>query len=160
MTGKIDKPTKETLDRVSKDFGTRELARRFTVVPKLAGPNLYTGKVIDETEIDRLLLGEVITAAEHSSLEGFMRRLVAMGFVGLRSPDYQASSRDDPSRSADRKAKKLIGMSKLFRRLDEKIGPSRRTALVNLCLSDQPWTLGKDDLKASIARLEDAIAGR
>lgn len=143
---------------MSKDNGTPELARRFTVVPKLTEYNNWSVKVMDETEIDRLLLQGVITPNQHSSLEGFMRRLHKVGFVGLKSPDYSSPISADPAKVGDRKAMAIRGVVKLTARLDKKIGPAKRRALVNLVLLDAPWK--GDDLIECIRFLDDAIQGR
>ena len=69
------------------DFGTKELARHFTIVPKLSDPTTFTGKVMDGSEIDTLLLHDVITTMQHSTLCTLAKRLHGFGFVGLKSPD-------------------------------------------------------------------------
>ncbi len=112
-----------------RDYGTPELARQFTVVPKLSGPTITTMKVVDDCEIDRLLLRDEITANEHGTLEGFMRRLHKMGFVGIRSPNYESPIHADPSLVGDKRAASVRGMVRIFKRLNDRIGQSRRQAL-------------------------------
>lgn len=142
------------------DHGTKEIARQFTVVPKLTrGQYGFNMKIVDETEIDRLLLKGTITAAQHSALEGLMRRLQKAGFVGVRSPDYNTTT-NDPSVVADKRANIMRSMVRLFRRMDEKMGTGKRKAMVNLVLMDTPWPADNASLLEAIRHMEDAIAGR
>lgn len=143
-----------------RDYGTSEIARQFTVVPKLSGPQSYAAKVMDETEIDRLLLRDEITSNEHGTLEGFMRRLHKMGFVGIRSPNYESPIHADPSLVGDKRAASVRGMVRIFKRLNERIGQSKRQALVDLCLRDMEWPGDRLSLKECIRALDDVIAGR
>lgn len=152
------------------DFGTPELGRRLSVVPRLTrGAFGYNGMVTDETEIDRLLLQNLITAAEHSTLEALLRRLHKASFVGLKSPGYDTIISADPSIVADKKAQTIRAMVRITERMDEhkKIGRAKRTALVNLVLLDTPWPYEEDakgqptsTLKATIAALNEVFARR
>jgi hypothetical protein len=143
------------------DYGTREIARQFTVVPKLTrGLYGYNSRVVDETEIDRLLLRGIINSAQHSTLEGLMRRLHRMNFVGIKSPSLDSPVYADPAIVGDKRAQAVRGMVKIFLRLDEKMGADKRRALVNLVLMDAIWPGDDASLLDSITYLEDAIAGR
>lgn len=143
------------------DNGTPEMARRFTVVPKLTrGPFSYNLKVMDETAIDVLLLRGIITANHHSTLEGFMRRLLRMGFVGIKSPTMGSPVSTDPTIIGDKKAAAVLGMVRIYRRLDKKMGPAHRRSLVNLVLMDVHWPGDDASLLECIKALDDAIAGR
>lgn len=143
-----------------KDYGTSEIAKRFTVVPRLSQSSGMHMKVVDDTEIDRLLLRDEISPNQHATLEGFMRRLHKMGFVGVRSPDYESPVNLDPAQVGDRRANSVRGMVNIFRRLDRRITPTRRREMVNLCLMDVPWPGDRDSLHVCIAALDDVIAGR
>lgn len=143
------------------DHGTNEIARRFTVVPKLTrGMYGYNAKVVDETEIDRLVLRGTITPAQHGTLEGFLRKLHKLGFVGVKSPNLDSPVYADPAIVGDKRAQAVRGMVKIFIRLDEKMGADKRRALVNLVLIDTPWPGDDASLVESIEWLEDAIIGR
>jgi hypothetical protein len=143
------------------DYGTREIARQFTVVPRLTrGMYGYNSKVVDETAIDILLLRGTINPAQHATLEGFMRRLHRMGFVGIKSPNLDSPVYADPAIVGDKRAQAVRGMVKIFMRLDEKMGADKRRALVNLVLMDAIWPGDDATLLESITYLEDAIAGR
>lgn len=143
------------------DFGTPELARRFTVVPKLTrGLYGYNGKVVDGSEIDRLLLRDWITVNQHATLEGLLRRLHKASFVGVKSPTYDSPVQADPATVGDRRAHALRSMVKIFRRLDDKAGAEKRKALVDLVLLDVPWNGDKASLQEAVKHLDDAIAGR
>lgn len=143
-----------------KDYGTPEIAKRFTVVPKLSQSSGMHMKVADDTEIDRLLLRDEINMSQHATLEGFMRRLHKMGFVGVRSPDYESPINLDPAQVGDRRANAVRGMVSIFRRLDDRITPTRRREMVNLCLMDTPWPGDQASLHDCIGALDDVIAGR
>lgn len=121
------------------DYGSPELAKRFTVVPKLTASNSFTGKVCDDTEIDLMLLHDKITALEHSLLVALLNRLHRATFVGLKSPDLNSVSASDPSRMADRKAVAVMGVCRIIEAMDVVMGQGRRKALVDLVLLDKPW---------------------
>lgn len=143
------------------DHGTPEIARRFTVVPKLTRGNYaFNLRVMNETEIDILLLKGTINANQHSTLEGFFRRLHRMGFVGVKSPSMDSPIFADPALVGDKRAASVRGMVQIFLRLDKKIGPAQRRSLVNLVLMDVPWPWDDASLMESIKGLDDAIAGR
>ena len=145
-----------------KDFGTTELGRRFSVVPKLTSPNNYAGKVVDETEIDRLLLTDRITAAEHATLEGLLKRLHKANFVGLKSPSYDAPLSADPSIVGDRRAQMIRAMVRVITKMDEdkNIGRHKRVALVNMVLMDSPWPGDDASLKLAVQALDTIFSRR
>lgn len=142
------------------DFGTTEMAQRLRVVPALTrGDFGYNGKVVDETEIDRLLLEDRITPSDHSSLERLLRILLKANFNPLRSPVYEAPVSADPSLVGDRRANQIRAVASLFARLDQDMGRIARVNLVNLVLMDQPWSGSDDDLRSKIHRLERVMGG-
>lgn len=145
-----------------KDFGTPELARRFSVVPKLSGLNNYSAKIVDETEIDRLLLADRITSTEHATLEGLLKRLHKANFVGLKSPAYDAPVSADPSAVGDRKAQLIRAMVKIIEKMDSHrdIGRAKRVALVNLVLVDMVWPGDDTSLKQCIRALDSVFTRR
>lgn len=146
---------------IDDDHGTNEIARRFTVVPKLTrGMYGYNAKVVDETEIDRLVLRGIISPTQHGTLEGFLRKLHKLGFVGIKSPNLDSPVYADPTIVGDKRAQAVRGVVKIFMRLDEKMGAEKRRALVNLVLMDAPWPGDDASLLESIGWLEDAISGR
>jgi len=120
-------------------MGNTHLAKRLKVVPVHRSKFEYHGKVVDETEIDRLLLVDAITPSDHSILENFMRLLLKANFVGIRSPVYEAPVSADPSIVGDRRANQIRAVVSLFRKLDERIGKEKRMCLVNLVLLDRKW---------------------
>lgn len=153
------KPYREPIDT-----GTGELARRFTIVPTLSrGPQGGTsGKVVDETEIDRMLLRDAITPAEHSVLEALLKRLHKASFIGIKSPNYDARVSADPTIISDKKAASIRSVVKLFTLMDEdkKIGRTRRAALVNLVLVDQPWNETLGSIKTAVSALQGILNPR
>ena len=144
------------------DFGTPEMARHFSIVPKLSDPTTLTGKVMDGDEIDRLLMQDVISPAEHGTLRSFEKKLHGFGFVSLKSPDYSSPIHADATAVADRKADTIRGAVHLFSKMDKHpdIGPHRRKKLVNMALMDAPW--GKlrhqiEELHATVEALNDVF---
>ena len=140
------------------DYGTPELGKRFTIVPKLTrGLYGYNAKVVDEHEIDRMLLRDEITGAQHSILEAFVDRLHAVGFLALRSPEYDARISGDPSIIADNRAKRLRRIVRVFMALDRKVGHVKRRALVDLCLQERPWNGDKPSLSDAVRVLGSVL---
>ena len=66
------------------------------MVPKLTASNGYTGKVVDDSEIDRLLLCDSISSVEYSLLVALLHKLHRATFVGLKSPDFNGIAHSDP----------------------------------------------------------------
>lgn len=144
------------------DTGTPELARRFTVVPRLSRGAMggsMSAKVLTETEIDRLLLYDKITAMEHSILEALLKRLHRASFVGLQSPSYDAPMSSDPSIIGDRKANSIRRVTKLMLDMDRDMGPAKRKAMVNLVLTDEPWPGDDASLKGAVLALQNIFIG-
>lgn len=143
------------------DHGTREIARQFTVVPKLTrGSYGFNLRVMDETAIDVLLLKGTINPNHHATLEGLMRRLHRMGFVGIKSPNMESPVFADPATVGDKRAAAVRGMVKIFMALDKKMGADKRRSLVNLVLMDVSWPGDDPSLLQCIKDLDDVIAGR
>lgn len=137
------------------DYGSPHLAKRFTIVPKLTASNGYHGKVVDDTEIDKLLLHDDISALEHSLLVALLQRLRKATFIGLKSPDFNGVAHSDPSIMADRKANAVVSVVGLMKRLDQKLGRAQRASLINLVLLDVPWPGTLDALHGCIFALQD-----
>lgn len=142
------------------DFGTPQIAQRFSIVPKRTASGDYLGKIVDETEMDRMLLHDRITATQHSILEALLRRLYKANFVGLRSPSWEAPVQSDPSIMADKKANQIRSMVRIIEQMDKEIGQPRRTALINLVLMDAPWPSDDATLHTVIDSLQDIFARR
>lgn len=142
------------------DFGPPELAKRFTIVPKLSATSGFHGKVADDTEIDMLLLHDTITSAEHSMLVALLQKLHKATFVGLKSPDFNGVAHSDPCRMADRKAHAVMSVCHVMKRMDDVLGRGYRAALVNLVLLDMPWSGTIEALRLCIAALQDILGDR
>lgn len=144
------------------DLGTRELGRRFTVVPTLVrGPSGgMNGRVMDDTELDRLLLKDVISTAQHATLMGFMRRLQKASYVGVRSPSLEAPVQGDASSIADRKAHLVRAIGRVLSALDKKIGPSGRKSLIDLVLMDIAWPGDPTTLHVAVTALDVVMTKR
>jgi hypothetical protein len=112
---------------------------RLSVVPVLSGPRSgLHGRVVDESEADRLLLRSEITSSQHSTLMNLLKRLLKANF-NVRSPSLEPPVQSDGSTIGDRQAKLVLSLNGLFAGLDAKIGKPKRIALVNLVLLDAPW---------------------
>ena len=143
----------------SRDYGTPELARRFSVVPKLSLSNGYSGKVVDDTEIDRLLVRDEINSLQHSLLVALLKLLRDASFGGLKSPDLNSVYAADPVGMAERKAKAVHRMVNFTKALDYRAGRPARIALINLVLLDIPWDC-PTSLDAAILALQDIFGDR
>ncbi len=148
------------------DIGTPEMARRFTIVPKLSSPTVMSMKILDGSEADRMLMQDEITAVEHGTLNTLAKRLRDFGYDELRSPNYEGSGGGlDPEIVGDRKANKIRGAVDLIAKMDSHphIGRYRRKKLVNLSLYDAPWGNKRnqiEELHACIHALEDIFIRR
>jgi hypothetical protein len=143
------------------DFGTPQLARHFTIVPKLSDPTTLTGKIMDGGEIDRLLLHDVISANQHGTLTMLAKRLYSYGFSGMRSPDYASPPTHlDPELVSAKKAEVIRGAVSLIKKMDNHpyIQQHRRMKLINLVLYDAAWGRLRhqiEDLHACCQALDD-----
>lgn len=147
------------------DMGTPEMARRFTIVPKLSDPTTLTGKVLDGSEVDRLLLVDAIDPAQHATLNMLAKRLHGYGFSGMKSPDYSSRVHADATLVADKKAESLRGAVHLIDKMDKHphIGAFRRKKLVNLVLQEAPWGSLRhqiEELQYCVRALDDIFVGR
>jgi hypothetical protein len=141
------------------DTGTDEIHKRRTVVPKLTrGMSGYNFKVMDETEVDRLLLREAITPNQHSTLERFLAKLQKVGFSSLRSPDYSSPIHADAEAVGDKKALALKGITALIEELDESVGIAVRVYLVALVTEDREWPHSDDTLRWAVDKLDRALS--
>ena len=149
--------------REAMDPGTPAMARHFTCVPKMIDNNTRAMRVLDGTEIDKLLLDDVINITQHSTLNLFAQKLAGFGMLSLKSPSFEAKVQADASIVSDKKAEALRGAVKLFKRLDDTIGPYKRKKLVNLALQDAPWGALRhqiEDLHFCIRALDDVLMRR
>jgi len=137
----------------AKDFGTAEIARRFTVVPRYSGSG-FTAKVVDDTELDQLLYHDTITSLEHSILIALLKRLQRAEFFGVKSVDLQRETVGDPTRAADRKVQSVIGCCKLIAAMDRTMGRAQRMALIDLLILDRQWPFAPASLHDAIATLQ------
>ena len=143
------------------DTGTPELSRRHRVVPMLTrGQYGLNPKVVDETEIDRMLLVDAISPAEHASLENLLRVLVKTGYAGMQSPSYEAPVSSDPATVADKKSHTIMEAASVMQRLHRTIGRANAAALVNLVLLDVKWPFDAKTLKDAIPHLDMAIRSK
>lgn len=121
------------------DFGTPERQSKATIVPCLYSRSYdYHARVMDGTEIDRMLMRGGITPNEHNTLERFSEELRRAGYLSIRSIDLSDPIQSsDPSHLADRKAGKLVRVVMLIRAIDQAVSRKERDALIDLCLMDR-----------------------
>jgi hypothetical protein len=110
---------------------------------------------MDESEMDRLLFHDKITANQYATLQLLLKKLMKANFVGLRSPSLEAPIQSDPSIIADKKANLIRSVNRLIEAMDKKIGRPKRIALVNLVLLDVPWP--DDSLSETISAVEAVL---
>lgn len=145
------------------DVGSPMLARHFTIIPKLSSPTTLAMKVLDSTEMDKLLMNDVLTSAEHGTLVTLAKRLEDCGFSDLRSPAYDSPIHADPSEVADKKADKIRGAVSLIAKMDNAMGRYNRKKIINLALYSAPWGDKRnqiEDLKHCIRKLDDIFTRR
>ena len=118
------------------DTGAERLHHHRTVVPRRRADG-YNMRVMDETEIDRMLMRDEITPNEHATLERLMGKLHKFGFMGVRSPDYSSPIHADASAVGDKKAATIRGAVKLTKELDAALGADLRRRLYALILEDK-----------------------
>lgn len=137
------------------DLGTVELQSKHRIVPRLRGKFEYHAKVLDSSEIDRMLMLQLLTPTEHDTLERFHEALRKGGFMKIRSIDWtDPIVQSDPSHIADRHAHALIMVVKMLKYLDEKTNSSFRKQLVDLVLLDQPLIASKGDLRRGVRAID------
>lgn len=139
------------------DMGTPQLQRRFTVVPKYSDPTTLTAKILDGSEVDRLLLKDAIDPVQHGTLNTLTKKMHAFGFIGLKSPSYDGAIHADPAQVSAKKAELMRGAVSLIDRMDRhpKIGRALRTRLINLALYDKPWGSDLVNLTEAVKGLDD-----
>lgn len=150
------------------DMGTAQMAKHFTIVPKLTDPTTLAGRIMDGTEIDKLLLNDVIDTMQHATLQTLAKKLHGFGFVGLKSPDYSSPIHADATAVSDKKANAIRGAVHLFDKMDKHpdIGMYRRKKLVNMALQDAPWSTKRllrhqiEELHACCRALDDVLMRR
>lgn len=137
------------------DMGTPEISKRYRVIPVLTrGQFGMNAKVVDETEIDRLLLEDHINPSQHAALENFLNRLVRGGFVGLKSPSYDAPISADPAMVAARKSEAIRAASHMIGHLRRVVGRNKTDSLMNLVLMDKKWELPIAELHSCVNLME------
>lgn len=147
--------------RTPADYGTPELARRFSVVPKLIG-NSYGARVMDDTEINRLLMKDLINPLQHSLLRALAEKLERASFNELRAINYDATHFSEPHTMGDRKAERLARARNLIKGMitHHLIGEQRFDALVRLVSEDQPWPYGIEALHDAVSGLQVILTNR
>lgn len=123
------------------DFGTAERQDHGTIVPALYRDGSsydYHAKVMDATQIDRLLMDGKITPNQHNTLERFSEELRKAGFMSIRTIDLSDPIQSsDPAHIADRKAAKLVKIVLIFKELEKVLTHKERDLLVDMCLTDR-----------------------
>ncbi len=158
-------PRKRKITAMPMDTGTPAMHRKFSIVPKLSDATTMAMRVLDGSEIDRLLMVDAIDTVQHATLAMLAKRLQGYGYSSLRSPDYASRIHADATAVAEKKAESLRGAVHLIGKMDAHIdiGAHRRKKLINLVLQDVPW--GKlrhqiEELHACIRALDDIFTGR
>lgn len=129
-------PTVSTID-----MGTSEMARRFTIVPTYTSHTDRASRVMDGTEVDRMLLNDQLSINQHATLNLLARKMNSFGMGSIKSPDYSGRIHSDATLIAEHKAQALRGAVHLIDKLDRHphVGKYRRKRLINLVMEDGKW---------------------
>lgn len=144
-----------------RDIGSLFLSHHHTILPRLKAHRGYDYDlyVADGSEPDKLLLSGKIDVNEHATLLAFVVILHKANMLGPKGPAYEKSSHSGMSNLADRMAESLSMVNRISSVLDTRVGRSRRTELVNLCMSEKNMAdiINTKSLKKSIFALREAL---
>jgi hypothetical protein len=134
-------------------LGTPEFQTKYTIVPKLRNLWDYHAKVIDGSELDRLLIEEIVTPSQHNTLERFAAILNRAGYARYSSIDLSGSGHFDPSHAAEKKSKSMLRIVKILEYVDKKAGKKARMDMVNMLTVDSK-VQSTDHIKSVVNALE------
>lgn len=137
------------------DAGSPMMARHFTIVPKLSSPTTMAMRVLNGSEIDKMLMDDAVTTVEHATLCTLAKKLRDFGYSDLRSPNYESPIHADASGVGDKKADTIRGAVALIGKMDDAMGRFNRKKLINLALYDAPWGNNADALKTCIRAMDN-----
>ena len=124
------------------DCGTDELARRFAVRPELAGVgHSVRVRVTDEEEIDRLLLGGMLSLKEHEIAVDWLRDLWRARMTGMGAVNLETTTTSDPFRVFHPEA--MLKLVEMFREIDRSLGAIARN--LSVCVLVNGHTFNRSD---------------
>lgn len=147
------------------DMGTSEMARQFKIVPTYTSHTDRASRVMDGTEVDRMLLNDQLNINQHATLNLLARKMNSYGMGSIKSPDYAGRIMSDPQLVSERKAQALRGAVHLIDKLDKHphVGKFRRKKLINLVMEDGEWGHLRhqlEELWACVSVLDDIFMGK
>lgn len=122
---------------VISDLGTTEFRRRRRVMPmNISG--VVRVRVLDSSEIDRLLCDDLITPSEHGALNDFQNDLHLASMTGPRAQNYgRPISSGHVSEMSEREALRVMRASSAIAAIIKHAGRAAYDAAVNLCIADK-----------------------
>ena len=120
------------------------------------GTSKVRARVLDETEIDRMLMAERITLDEHNTLESILRDLHAARMIGFRISRYEPTiPTTDPQAITDRQAMAVSKLGRLQKVLDDTYGIKIRRMIISLLVVDLPISSRFDPVMHSAVQTAD-----
>jgi hypothetical protein len=123
------------------DTGTPEGAKhkKMVAVPAPGRPGKIHVRVVDQTELDRLLDRGVISLEEWSSGDQVYRLMYKAGMLGSSKSTLNISgSSGDPQFISEKKSDSLMMVGELIAHLDRKCGKVSRQLFVDMLVLDRP----------------------
>ncbi len=120
------------------DYGTPELSKRKKTRPDLTGKGYaFRVRVMDEDEIDRLLLVNLITMDMHNTLERFQNDLHRAGLMGLKASSPEPRITDGQAQEIGYyAAERRMRVNKAIKYLDTRVGIPMRRMLIAMCMDE------------------------
>lgn len=127
----------EEKKREISDLGTSEISRHHIVAPEMTYTNSPRARVVDQREIDRMLLRDLISLDEHHTLERVgedARRASGSSLIGCYDP--RVSRGRDPQFVSDGKSEACRHFLYLQRAVQESAGYAALAILIDLAAYD------------------------
>lgn len=123
------------------DTGTPEgmKHKKMVAVPAPGRPGKIHLRVVDQTELDRMLDRKQITAEQWSSGDQVYRLLYKAGMLGASKSTLNVSGTSgDPQHISDKKSDALLMLGELINHLDVSCGRPTRELFINMLMLDRP----------------------
>lgn len=123
------------------DTGTPEgmKHKKMVAVPAPGRPGKIHLRVVDQTELDRMLDRKQITAEQWSSGDQVYRLLYKAGMLGASKSTLNISGTSgDPQHISDKKSDALLMLGELINHIDRSCGRPTRELFINMLMLDRP----------------------
>lgn len=122
------------------DQGTPEISRQHKVIPQRAGPQASAPlhlRVVDESEIDRLLLKDWINVEQHQTAETLLDDLHNAGLIGMRISNYERRmGGGDTQNITRREALRRVKVRKALEYMEAKGGVKAGRLVLGVVMDD------------------------